>query len=174
MSGSDDCQIIISNPHTNRTTSTIQSGHQGNIFSVKFVSSDNTVASGAADGRVQVYDVARTETKLICSCHRSRVKRLDVPRNERDVFLSAAEDGMILSYDLRERHICNNAVPKNLLINLNTIVGPNAEAKCLTINPLQPELVAVGANDPYIRLFDRRMIREYRESRASTVSFKNN
>ena len=34
--------------------------------------------------------------------------------------------------------------------------GP--EVKCITINPTRSELLAVGANDPYVRLYDRRMI----------------
>lgn len=38
-------------------------------------------------------------------------------------------------------------------------IGRFGEAKCLAINPVRPELLAVGANDPYIRLYDRRMIR---------------
>lgn len=33
-----------------------------------------------------------------------------------------------------------------------------AEAKCLAINPLQPELLAVGCNDPFVRLYDHRML----------------
>jgi len=37
-------------------------------------------------------------------------------------------------------------------------MGVGAEAKCLAINPTRPELLAVGANDPYVRLYDRRMI----------------
>lgn len=33
-----------------------------------------------------------------------------------------------------------------------------AEAKCLAVNPLQPELLAVGCNDPFVRLYDHRML----------------
>jgi len=38
-------------------------------------------------------------------------------------------------------------------------VGNKAEAKCLSLNPVRPELMAVGASDPFIRLYDRRMIK---------------
>ncbi len=48
--------------------------------------------------------------------------------------------------------------PKNVLVNLNAHLGRQAEAKCLAINPLRPEQMAVGANDPYVRLYDRRML----------------
>ena len=37
-------------------------------------------------------------------------------------------------------------------------MGNYAEAKCLAVNPLRPELIAVGANDPYVRVYDRRML----------------
>ena len=36
-----------------------------------------------------------------------------------------------------------------------------AEAKCLAINPLQPELLAVGCNDPFVRLYDHRMLESH-------------
>lgn len=38
-------------------------------------------------------------------------------------------------------------------------LGTVIEAKCLDINQLRTEQLAVGANDPYVRLYDRRMIR---------------
>ena len=61
-------------------------------------------------------------------------------------------------FDLREPESCKSDRPTNVLINLNEHVGSHAEVKCLSINPLRPELLAVGANDPYVRLYDRRML----------------
>jgi len=37
--------------------------------------------------------------------------------------------------------------------------GTKIEAKCLDINQFRTEQLAVGASDPYVRLYDRRMIR---------------
>ena len=48
-----------------------------------------------------------------------------------------------------------------MLINLNIYVGAMAEAKCLAINPLQPQLLAVGCNDPFVRLYDHRMLESH-------------
>lgn len=48
--------------------------------------------------------------------------------------------------------------PSNILINLNAHMGDHAEAKCIAVNSLRPELIAVGANDPYVRVYDRRML----------------
>ena len=36
--------------------------------------------------------------------------------------------------------------------------GP-AEAKCLAVNPVRTCLLAVGANDPFVRIYDRRMVK---------------
>ena len=47
-----------------------------------------------------------------------------------------------------------------VLVNLNAGMGRNAEAKCLAVNPLRPEShLAVGANDCFVRIYDRRMIK---------------
>lgn len=60
-------------------------------------------------------------------------------------------------FDLRSSD-SSQANPKNVIVNLNAHLGHSAEAKCLAINPLRPEYLAVGANDPYIRMYDRRML----------------
>ncbi|GBP15778.1 Trypsin-1 [Eumeta japonica] len=45
------------------------------------------------------------------------------------------------------------------LIHLRSEIDENAEAKCLAVNPIRTEYIAVGANDPYARLYDRRMLK---------------
>ena len=115
------------------------------------------VASGAADCKVRVMDIVEEKETFFCKCHRSRVKRLATSPQIPFLFWSASEDGLVLEYDLRSPHTCSG-VPSNSLLNLCTHMGFTAEAKCIAINPLRPELLAVGTNDPFIRLFDRRMI----------------
>lgn len=46
-----------------------------------------------------------------------------------------------------------------ILVTTNNTKGDRIEAKCLDINQLRTEQIAVGASDPYVRLYDRRMIR---------------
>lgn len=54
---------------------------------------------------------------------------------------------------------------KNVLVDLKTYMGDYyVEAKCISINPMKSELLAVGANDPYIRIYDRRMIKPVKVS----------
>lgn len=158
-SGSDDVQIIIWDPLRHRKVTSIRTGHQGNIFSVKFLpsSGDNIVVSGAADSKVRVHDMTARETTHVFTCHASRVKRIATSGKEPFMFWSAAEDGCVMQFDLR----CPSYIHtenQNVLINLDSHMGIQAEFKCITINPVRPELMAIGANDPYVRMYDRRML----------------
>lgn len=45
-----------------------------------------------------------------------------------------------------------------MIVNFNVYLGYSAEVKCLAINSLRLEYLAVGANDLYIRMYDRRML----------------
>lgn len=113
---------------------------------------------------------------LHCRCHSGRVKRIATAPDLADMFWSAGEDGLILQFDLREPHTCVNnhsesgssngsqtsndsRVGGSILIDLCRHAGWHAEAKCISVNPAQPHLIAVGANDAYARLYDRRMLK---------------
>ncbi|GAB6027757.1 WD and tetratricopeptide repeats [Chamberlinius hualienensis] len=158
-SGSDDLHITVWDPLKRKKVQSIQTGHHGNIFSVKFVpgTNDATVVSGAADCQIRTYDVNSKEELNVCSCHIGRIKRLATLPQVPHMFWSAAEDGMIMQFDLRTRHSC---IPtcSNVLINLKNHLGKYPEAKCIAVNPMRPELLAVGANDPYVRIYDRRKL----------------
>lgn len=60
-------------------------------------------------------------------------------------------------YDLRE-----NSKHSEVLIDLTEFCGQLAEAKCLAVNPRDNNYLAVGANGPFVRLYDIRMIHNYR------------
>lgn len=60
---------------------------------------------------------------------------------------------------MRMNHDCTSDQSKINLVSLYNDTGSTVEAKCLDINQLRTEQLAVGANDPYVRLYDRRMIR---------------
>ncbi|CAL1543216.1 unnamed protein product [Lymnaea stagnalis] len=158
-SGSDDLHVILWDPFKHKTISKVRTGHQGNIFSVKFLphSNDSLMVTGAADHRINVHDLNRKETTHVFTYHLGRVKRIATAPNIPYIFWSAAEDGTIMQFDLRCTSTTTSA-PNNILINLNAHMGQYAEAKCLAINPIRPEMLAVGANDPYVRVYDRRML----------------
>lgn len=97
-SASDDLRFILWDPFRHRKLHTFETGHHGNIFTVKFLpkTKDNIVVTGAADCRIRVHDVESRETTLLCSCHTGRVKRVATAPNVPYLFWSAAEDGMIM------------------------------------------------------------------------------
>lgn len=62
-------------------------------------------------------------------------------------------------FDLRQPHSCSQSSRcSNIIINLNSHVATSSEAKCIAINPLRPELIAVGSSDPFTRIYDTRML----------------
>ncbi|XP_033636090.1 WD and tetratricopeptide repeats protein 1-like [Asterias rubens] len=158
-SGSDDLNAIVWDPHRKRKLCTLRTGHHGNIFSLKFLpnANDATLVTGAADCKVRVHSLANQETTHAFSCHAGRVKRLATAPNVPYMFWSAGEDGTVRQFDLREPHTCSESCG-NVVINLNCYIGKHAECKCLAINPHRPELLAVGASDPYVRIYDTRML----------------
>lgn len=95
---------------------------------------------------------------MACSCHCGRIKRLACQPGNPNLLWSAGEDGLVLQHDTRTSHRCKTD-NTNILINLINHMGRYAEAKCLAVNPRRPEMLAVGANDIYVRLYDTRMIK---------------
>lgn len=134
---------------------------------------DRHLVSGAADHAVRIHDSSVQECFRVCTCHSSRVKRIATDISTPHLFWSAGEDGLILQHDLRVSHSCSSDPnkPRNVLVDLKSYIGGKAEAKCLSLNPVQSEIMAVGASDPYIRLYDRRMIKlKFRENEDGSVS----
>lgn len=116
------------------------------------------MVTGAADSNIFVFDLENTEVPIFkCRCHSNRVKRIATAPELASNFFSASEDGTVFHIDLREPHTCHK-YDKIVLIDLNNhnkFVG----IKSIAINPRRPEQLIVGANDAYVRLFDRRMIK---------------
>uniref|UniRef100_H2ZN13 Anaphase-promoting complex subunit 4 WD40 domain-containing protein n=1 Tax=Ciona savignyi TaxID=51511 RepID=H2ZN13_CIOSA len=158
-SGSDDTNVNLWDPASCKPIKTYQSSHHGNIFSVKFLpnTKDHLVATGAADSHVFVHDIERGEKVHGYACE-GRVKRLVVtPAHPHNIW-SASEDGAIRQFDIRQPQ---NGITR-VLIDIRSMCGPSAEGKCLAINPTQTDYLALGANDQYVRLYDRRWIKPKR------------
>ena len=64
---------------------------------------------------------------------------------------------MCRQYDLRE-----SSKRSEVLIDLTEYCGQLVEAKCLAVNPRDNNYMAVGANGPFVRLYDIRMIHNHR------------
>ncbi|KAI4891514.1 hypothetical protein NFI96_004368 [Prochilodus magdalenae] len=166
-SGSDDQHAIVWDPLRHKKLITMHTGHAANIFSVKFLphSGDRILVTGAADTKVHVHDLTAKETIHMFSDHTNRVKRIATAPMWPNTFWSAAEDGVIRQYDLRE-----SSKRSEVLIDLTEYCGQLVEAKCLAVNPRDNNYLAVGANGPFVRLYDIRMIHNHRKSLSQSMS----
>ncbi|KAL7296636.1 hypothetical protein TKK_0010055 [Trichogramma kaykai] len=160
-SASDDMNVILWDPFSYKKKLILPTGHGGNIFTVKFMpkSNDSILVTGAGDYKIRVHNISSSDTMLICTCHLGRVKRCATAPGVPFLFWSASEDGIIMQYDLRLPHSCKNTDQRTVLVSLANHTGCFIEAKCVNVNPRRPELIAVGANDAYVRMYDRRMIK---------------
>ena len=70
--------------------------------------------------------------------------------------------------DIREPHSCSdNGSCRNVLIDLKATCGTypgTAQCKCIDINPVRPEQIAIGALDAYVRVYDTRVLSLRRSS----------
>lgn len=154
---------MLWDPFKHKKKLEIVTPHRGNIFSVKFLpkSNNSLLATGAGDSNLFVFDVNRPENPIWrCECHYLRVKRIAVAPEISDVFWSSSEDGQVFQFDIRESHTCREN-DKIVLVDLNSHkaqVENYLEAKCVAINPTRTHLLAIGANDIFTRVYDRRMI----------------
>ncbi|KAJ7421186.1 WD and tetratricopeptide repeat protein 1 isoform X2 [Pitangus sulphuratus] len=166
-SGSDDQHTIVWDPLHHKKLLSMHTGHTANIFSVKFLphSGDRILITGAADSKVHVHDLTVKETVHMFGDHTNRVKRIATAPMWPNTFWSAAEDGLIRQYDLRE-----NSKRSEVLIDLTEYCGQLVEAKCLTVNPQDNNYLAVGASGPFVRLYDIRMIHNHRKSMKQSPS----
>ncbi|XP_058051745.1 WD and tetratricopeptide repeats protein 1 isoform X2 [Ahaetulla prasina] len=160
-SGSDDQHTIVWDPLHHKKLLSMHTGHTANIFSVKFLphAEDRILITGAADSKVHVHDLTVKETTHMFGDHKNRVKRIATAPMWPNTFWSAAEDGLIRQYDLRE-----NSKHSEVLIDLTEYCGQLVEAKCLTVNPQDNNYLAVGASGPFVRIYDIRMIHNHRKS----------
>lgn len=159
-SASDDYHVMIWDPFRHRRLTDISTPHHNNIFSVKFLpkSGNSILATGAGDSHVHLFDINKsTEPIWSCHCHTLRVKRLTTAPENPYNFWSSGEDGYVLQFDIREPHSCSSG-SRVVLLDLCDQIAKNTEVKCVAINPRRPEFLAVGSNDPYARIYDRRMI----------------
>jgi len=170
-SGSDDQTVILWRGTSGDKLTQLSTDHQGNIFSVKFLpnQADNLLVTGAQDFRVCLLDVEKQSCIQSASPHMGRVKRLAVSPDCPGLFWSAAEDGTVIQWDIREKW---QGGESNVLINLGRQLG-KAEVKCIAVNPMRTELLAIGANDPYIRLYDRRKLTLSKLNKGDFQEFQN-
>ncbi len=106
--------------------------------------------SSAADSVIYVHDVNSKSILQELRGHKNRVKRLEVSNDIPHLFWSAGEDGFILQHDIR----CSGDDVSKIFIDYSAcsnVLNKKLEAKCLAINPVCSDYIAVGCNDPFAR-----------------------
>ncbi|XP_043915183.1 DDB1- and CUL4-associated factor 8 [Protopterus annectens] len=106
-SGSDDLKVVIWDWVYRRPALEFDSGHKSNVFQAKFLpnSGDSTLAMCARDGQVRVAELSVTQrcktTKKVAQ-HKGASHKLAVEPDSPCTFLSAGEDAVVFSIDLRQ------------------------------------------------------------------------
>lgn len=161
ISGSDDQMVMLWDWDTGAVKLEFQSGHGDNVFQARFMpyTNDRTIVTCAADGEVRlanIQDGGDVPTTLLGE-HDGRAHKLAIEPGSPYIFYSCGEDGLVQHFDLRTNtatklFLCRNSLSKagsSSHIHLNAI----------TIDPRNPNLLAVGGSNSYARVYD---IRKYR------------
>eukprot|EP00102_Acyrthosiphon_pisum_P006100 XP_001951644.2 PREDICTED: WD and tetratricopeptide repeats protein 1-like [Acyrthosiphon pisum] len=158
-SASGDHQIILWDPFLQKVKTTIKISDRNRIFSVKFIPgcNDDIVAAGCGWSSY-TYDVTTSKKLSCCVCSDGNIRRLAVANDSPSVYWCASEEGCISQHDTRISHECSTDKSKTTLVKIYGNLGTKISAKCLDINKLRTEQLAVGASDKYVRLYDRRKI----------------
>ncbi|XP_074828389.1 DDB1- and CUL4-associated factor 6 isoform X5 [Natator depressus] len=158
LSGSDDTNLIISNPYSRKVLTTIRSGHRANIFSAKFLpcTNDKQIVSCSGDGVIFYTNVEQdAETNRQCqfTCHYGTTYEIMTVPNDPYTFLSCGEDGTVRWFDTRIKTSCTKEDCKD-----DILINCRRAATSVAICPPIPYYLAVGCSDSSVRIYDRRML----------------
>uniref|UniRef100_A0AAY5ES40 Ddb1 and cul4 associated factor 6 n=1 Tax=Electrophorus electricus TaxID=8005 RepID=A0AAY5ES40_ELEEL len=157
LSGSDDTNLVITNPYTRKVLVAAPSQHRSNIYSAKFMpeSCDHWIVSSAGDGNIHYTNISRSPdiTRYKFTCHHGTVYKILTVPNDPYTFLSCGEDGTVRWFDVRLKRECSKSRCKeDILINCRRAVSSMA------ISPAEPYCLALGCSDSSVRIYDRRML----------------
>ncbi|EAT35471.1 AAEL012362-PA [Aedes aegypti] len=149
-SGSDDLKINLWHWQTNKLMQSISSGHRANVFQTKFVDASGyrgeiEIISTGRDGQVRQTRVgpARGRSHVrYCSNKSQAIHKIAIPARCPFEFMTACEDGVIRSYDLRDNTAKRVTNAKKRLYSIST-------------HPFDNEF-CVSGNDESVRVYDRR------------------
>ncbi|XP_068109647.1 DDB1- and CUL4-associated factor 8 [Hyperolius riggenbachi] len=157
-SGSDDLKVVVWDWVRRKPVLEFESGHKSNVFQAKFLpnSGDSTIAMCARDGQVRVAELSATQccknTKRVAQ-HKGASHKLALEPDSPCTFLSAGEDAVVFTIDLRQDRPATRLVvtkEKEKKIGLYTIF----------VNPANTYQFAVGGRDQFVRIYDQRKINE--------------
>uniref|UniRef100_A0A1B6HPH4 Uncharacterized protein n=1 Tax=Homalodisca liturata TaxID=320908 RepID=A0A1B6HPH4_9HEMI len=159
VSASDDKRVVLWDWAADRSILSYDSGHSGNVFQAKFLplSGDRHIVTCARDGQVRLSVLSGVGvckgTRLLAQ-HRRTTHKLATHHDTPHVFLSAGEDALVLSHDVR-----TNKASKLLFVK----EGANKMGLySIHSNPVCSNEFIVTGEDQYIRLYDKRNISDGR------------
>uniref|UniRef100_A0A8C1K8V1 Ddb1 and cul4 associated factor 6 n=1 Tax=Cyprinus carpio TaxID=7962 RepID=A0A8C1K8V1_CYPCA len=158
LSGSDDTNLVITNPYNRKVKTTIRSGHRANIFSAKFMphTNDQQIVSCSGDGIIFYTHTEKSqEINRQCqfTCHYGTAYEIITVPNDPYTFLSCGEDGTVRWFDMRMKTSCTKEDCKD-----DILINCQRAATSISICPLVPYYLAVGCSDSSVRIYDRRML----------------
>ncbi|XP_062390519.1 DDB1- and CUL4-associated factor 6 isoform X4 [Sardina pilchardus] len=158
LSGSDDTNLVITNPYNRKVKATIRSGHRANIFSAKFMphTNDQQIVSCSGDGIIFYTHTEKCpDLNRQCqfTCHYGTAYEIMTVPNDPYTFLSCGEDGTVRWFDLRMKTSCTKEDCKD-----DILINCRRAATSISICPLVPYYLAVGCSDSSVRIYDRRML----------------
>ncbi|XP_027019980.1 DDB1- and CUL4-associated factor 6 isoform X4 [Tachysurus fulvidraco] len=158
LSGSDDTNLVITNPYNRKVKTTIRSGHRANIFSAKFMphTNDQQIVSCSGDGIIFCTHTEKSQDinrQCQMTCHYGTAYEIMTVPNDPYTFLSCGEDGTVRWFDLRMKTSCTKEDCKD-----DILINCRRAATSIAISPLVPYYLAVGCSDSSVRIYDRRML----------------
>ncbi|KAL3314967.1 DDB1- and CUL4-associated factor 8 [Cichlidogyrus casuarinus] len=152
ISGSDDTKIAMTDWFNQKLLTKFSSGHVLNVFQCHFVpeSNDLSIVTSSQDGQVRLA-ILRPDGSLSGSTkclagHKRPCHKLNTLRDTPNVVLSAGEDGVVYSIDLRDE--------AKKIVNLKWAMFCG-----LATNPVnENEFCVSSKSDVIVRVYDRRFL----------------
>ncbi|XP_075224275.1 DDB1- and CUL4-associated factor 8-like [Lycorma delicatula] len=152
---SDDRKVALWDWALGKCVFTYDSGHSSNVFQARFLplSGDRHIVSCARDGHIRLAVLSGTgvcrSTRLLAQ-HRRPAHKIATQNETPHVFLSAGEDAVVMSFDVREHNhkkllICKEGTERIALYSVHS-------------NPINCHEFCITGDDHFIRLYDKRKI----------------
>ncbi|XP_068203156.1 DDB1- and CUL4-associated factor 8-like isoform X3 [Palaemon carinicauda] len=154
-SGSDDFHIAIWDWAREKAVTTFNSHHRNNVFQSKFLplSGDSHIVSCARDGQVRLAELSSSgeykSTRKLAK-HNGPAHKLATLPTSPHVVLSAGEDAVVLSIDIRQEQPDKLAVVKD-------VAGSKVSLYSIHAHPVNEHQYCVSGHDQYVRVYDRRL-----------------
>jgi WD and tetratricopeptide repeats protein 1 len=168
---SDDLQVAIFRVLKGRTESTFSTTHTDNMTGVKFLpnSSGTRLVTSGADGIVELHELSDSLRDRIhvdrLSCHKSRVKCVEVEYQNPNLFFSGGEDGCVRQYDVRLSNAgciapfaAKQPVRGSMYASPNCLINAKVHVMSVRLSQADCNQMIVAYGDNLLRMYDRRML----------------